>query len=97
MDRAGRLEPIDVNRKYPKGTLVIIDFSDVETDQGHVAVVIDESGDNILDQRIIHSYATVDYTESKNKKNAGKTGTMKFKSSHYFASVLGLLFFIYKK
>lgn len=89
LDRAGRLEPIDVNRKYPKGTLVIRDFSDVETDQGHVAVVIDESGDNILDQRIIHSYATVDYTESKNKKNAGKTGTMKFKSSHFYASESG--------
>ncbi len=89
LDRKDRLEPIDINRKYPKGTLVIRDFTDVENDQGHVAVVIDEKGDNLLDQKIIHAYAKLSYADSKDKKNVGKTGTMKFRSSHFYENDQG--------
>jgi hypothetical protein len=81
LKRNSRLEKIDVSKKYPKGTMVIRNYSDV-SDQGHVAVVIDEKGNSILDQRIIHSYATKEY--SVKNINSGKTGTTNFKISHYF-------------
>ncbi len=87
--RKNRLEKLDVKKKYPKGTLILKNFEDVENDQGHVAVIIDDNADNILEQKIIHAYAQLGYNESKNKKNVGKTGTMKFKFSHYFASDKG--------
>lgn len=87
--RAGRLEPLNIKTKYPVGTLVIRNFSDVETDQGHVAVIIDGLGPSVLDQQIIHAYATEDYIGSEDKKNVGTTGIMKFRYSHYFASEIG--------
>ncbi len=87
--RVNRLELLDVKKKYPAGTLVLRNFSDVETDQGHVAVIIDECGFNILDQNIIHAYAIDDYSSSVNKKNVGTTGIMKFRYSHYFSSGTG--------
>ena len=87
--RKKRLEKLDVTKKYPKGTLVLKNFQDVETDQGHVAVIIDDKADTILDQHIIHAFAQVDYNESKDMKNVGKTGIMKFKLSHYFSSDKG--------
>ncbi len=89
LERKGRLEPLDTSRKYPKGTLLIRNFSNVETDQGHVAVIIDEKGSSILDQRIIHAYATMPYKGSEDVKNVGKTGTMKFTSSHYYGTPEG--------
>ncbi len=88
LSRKDRLETIDVTRKYPKGTLLLRDFEDIEN-QGHVAVIIDEKGNSILDQRIIHAYAKLPYKGSEHIKNVGKTGTMKFTSSHYYASPEG--------
>ncbi len=87
--RANRLEPLDVKKKYPAGTLVLRNFSDVETDQGHVAVIIDERGPSVLDQTIIHAYAIDDYSSSFDKKNVGTTGTTRFRYSHYFSSETG--------
>ena len=86
--RKDRLETLDVSRKYPKGTLLLRDFEDIEN-QGHVAVIIDEKGTSILDQRIIHAYAKLPYKGSEHIKNVGKTGTMKFKSSHYYGTPEG--------
>ena len=40
LKRKKRLEKLDVKKKYPKGTLLLRDFHDIETDQGHVAVII---------------------------------------------------------
>ena len=88
LKRKNRLKKLDVKKKYPKGTLLIRDFEDIEN-QGHVAVIIDEKGESILDQRIIHAYAKLPYKGSEDKKNVGKTGTMKFVSSHYFNSPEG--------
>lgn len=59
------------------------------TDQGHVAVIIDECGFNVLDQNIIHAYAIDDYASSVNKKNVGTTGITNFRYSHYFSSGTG--------
>ncbi len=89
LDRKDRLEPLNVKTKYPAGTLVLRNFSNVVTDQGHVAVIIDELGPSVLDQQIIHAYATEDYIGSEDKKNVGTTGIMKFRYSHYFASEVG--------
>ncbi len=86
--RRDRLETIDVSQKYPKGTLLLRNFEDIEN-QGHVAVIIDEKGSSILDQRIIHAYAKLPYKGSEHIKNVGKTGTMKFTSSHYYATPEG--------
>lgn len=83
LDRKGRLKKLNVKKKYPKGTLLLRDFEDIEN-QGHVAVIIDEKGDSILDQRIIHAYAKLPYKGSEDVKNVGKVGTMKFTSSHYY-------------
>ncbi len=87
--RANRLETLDIKKKYPAGTLVLRNFSDVETDQGHVAVIIDEHGHNVLSQTIIHAYAIDDYASSIHKKNVGTTGTTQFRYSHYFSSETG--------
>jgi len=86
LKRHKRLQKLNVKKQYPKGTLLIRDFYDIETDQGHVAVIIDDTAPNILGQHIIHAYAKYAYNISKDMKNVGKTGTMKFVSSHYFDS-----------
>ncbi len=88
LKRGKRLEKLNVSKKYPKGTLLLRDFEDIEN-QGHVAVIIDEKGISILDQKIIHAYAKLPYKGSENIKNVGKTGTMKFTSSHYYSSPEG--------
>lgn len=56
LQEKGWLEQIDYQTKYPTGTLLIRNFHDIETDQGHVAVVIENN-------RIIHSFPTKPYSE----------------------------------
>ena len=41
LNKLKRLEPIDINKIYPKGTLLIQDYNPI--DQGHVAVVLSEN------------------------------------------------------
>lgn len=48
-----RLEKIDFNKVYPKGTLLLQDFN--PKDQGHVAFTINSSKKGLLDTKIIHS------------------------------------------
>jgi hypothetical protein len=48
-----RLEKIDFNKVYPKGTLLLQNFNPV--DQGHVAFTINSSKKGLLDTKIIHS------------------------------------------
>jgi hypothetical protein len=83
-----RLIPINPDAKYPRGTLFIRNFSDVETDQGHVAVLLTSSPqyENVLDDYIIHSYAMISYKESleRNIENVGEVGLTKFRDSHYY-------------
>lgn len=48
-----RLEKIDFNKVYPKGTLLVQNFN--PKDQGHVAITINSSKNGLLDTKIIHS------------------------------------------
>ncbi len=89
LSRKDRLEKLDISKKYPMGTLLLKNFEDIETDQGHVAVLIDNGTENILDQQIIHAYADLSYNDSKDVKNVGVTGITDFKVSHYFSTNTG--------
>jgi hypothetical protein len=68
-----RLEKLDMKKKYPKGTLLLARFKDNETDQGHLAVVYDETDNNktISDQLIIHSVPDTLYVDRDKHKNHG--------------------------
>jgi hypothetical protein len=83
LSRKGRLEKLDLTKKYPRGTLLLKNFESVDGDQGHVAVVIDENGENILDQNILHAYSTIAYKDSEGMKNVGQTNIQSFKQVHY--------------
>lgn len=82
LDRKGVLEPLNVERSYPKGTLVLRDFGNLENDQGHVGVLIDTCESSVLDQTLLHAYADVSYDESIDIKTVGQTGLMPFRDSH---------------
>jgi cell wall-associated NlpC family hydrolase len=75
--RTGRLEPLDVANVYPHGTLLLANFQNVETDQGHVAVVLG-------DQQILHAYPEIAYKDSQDLVNVGKTAITSFHESHFW-------------
>jgi hypothetical protein len=68
-----RLEKLDMKKRYPQGTLLLARFKDNETDQGHLAVVYDDSDESktINDQLIIHSVPDILYTDRDKHKNHG--------------------------
>lgn len=78
------LEIIDIYKKYPRGTLLLRNFHNVETDQGHVAVLFSDFNGCLLEENIIHSYAEENYETSSNSQNVGKTGISRFIDSHYW-------------
>lgn len=43
LERKGVIQPLDSDKTYPPGTLLLRDFHDVVYDQGHVAVVVDNA------------------------------------------------------
>lgn len=47
LERKGVLHPLDINKTYPPGTLLLRDFHDVVYDQGHVAVVVDDAAADV--------------------------------------------------
>lgn len=52
------LEPFDPKKSYPKGTLILRRYEDVEN-QGHVAVIYSDpkqQSDTVLDQQLLHCY-----------------------------------------
>jgi hypothetical protein len=55
----GVLEPFDPTKSYPKGTLILRRYEDVEN-QGHVAIIYSEPSSDpshtVLDQQLFHSY-----------------------------------------
>jgi hypothetical protein len=67
------LEKFDMKMKYPKGTLLLARFKNVEFDQGHVAVVYEDTDNktSINDQLIIHASPDVLYTDKDKYKNHG--------------------------
>jgi hypothetical protein len=68
-----RLEKLQINKKYPKGTLLIARYRDDIIDQGHLAVVYDEPKESkaIIDQNVIHARPFIDYSDRKSHKNHG--------------------------
>ena len=87
---AGRLEPLDVRTHYPAGTLLLRDFADIETDQGHVAILAEApAGQPILAATLLHAYADRSYEESAGAAPAGTTGLTPFSESYGYASEKG--------
>jgi hypothetical protein len=68
-----RLEKLDMKKRYPKGTLLLARFKDNDNDQGHLAVVYEDTDETktINDQLIIHSVPDILYTERNKHKNHG--------------------------
>lgn len=73
LQKNNKLQPFDIEKaltnKYPKGSLLIRNFENVETEQGHVAILIDS-------HRILHAYAYDD--------TSGICGITLLKDSHYY-------------
>jgi hypothetical protein len=95
LKRKGVLHPLDINKVYPSGTLLLRDFKDVVYDQGHVAVICGNEGNtgeykeitnfpSILNQDIIHAYSRYGYIESKlrNITDVGEVSVEKVHLSH---------------
>ncbi len=91
LKRKKRLQELDITKKYPKGTMVLknYNYGCPEKCQGHVAVIVEEEGDNILDQNIIHSFPVIPYGECDRYKDAGETAITSFKTFHYEEDVNG--------
>jgi hypothetical protein len=68
-----RLEKINLNLRYPKGTLLLAKFVSNELDQGHVAIIYDDVDEykNITHQQIIHSAPHIYYNDRASHKNHG--------------------------
>ena len=68
-----KLEKINMNTNYPRGTLLLAKFKDNENNQGHLAVVYTDvdSSKNINNQLIIHAAPDVLYSERSKYKNHG--------------------------
>jgi len=79
-----RLEKFDIKKKYPKGTLLLARYKDDIKDQGHVAVVYDDSDESktINDQLIIHSRPDILYIDREKQKNHGSVKVEKFSISN---------------
>jgi hypothetical protein len=69
-----RLQKLNMNERYPKGTLLIARYKSNEKDQGHLAVVYDDVDEtkNITHQRVIHSAPTIDYPDRADHENHGE-------------------------
>lgn len=58
-----RLEKIDFNKVYPKGTLLVQNFN--SKDQGHLSITINSSKKGLLESNIIHAINDKDVTTGK--------------------------------
>lgn len=50
-----KLSALDTKKSYPIGTLLLRNYKDF-MDQGHVAIICEECGENVLESKLIHSY-----------------------------------------
>jgi hypothetical protein len=66
-----KIEKLDINARYPVGTLVLARYVSDEVDQGHVAVIIDDEGKTIREQNIIHSWPDIEYNNRNLELNHG--------------------------
>ncbi len=83
LNKGGLLETFSIKRalagEYQAGSLLVRNFADVETDQGHVAVLIDS-------MHILHAYA---YGERPCPGTAGICNITRLVDSHYYAGSSG--------
>lgn len=83
LERAGKLQEFNIGAagagKYPAGSLLLRNFGDIETDQGHVAVLIDS-------RRILHAYA---FGASPKPGNDGECNITSLEVSHYYYGPAG--------
>jgi hypothetical protein len=56
LDKQGRLEPFDITKRYPKGTLLIRNYTTMN-DQGHVAVLTTDNAPHPWENWLIHAVA----------------------------------------
>lgn len=49
------MEPFDISKNYPKGSLLMRPYSS-PTDQGHIAIIFSDDKQDVLDNKLIHSY-----------------------------------------
>lgn len=83
-----RLEPLDITKKYPIGTMFLRNYIS-PSDQGHVAVLLSEDRGDLLNEIIIHSYSYDSFDENKfNKSYPGVTTTI-FRHSQYCMDDIG--------
>jgi hypothetical protein len=62
-----RLQPLDVTKTYPRGTLLLAKYMDAAENQGHVAVVYDTDG-----QHVIHAGPDILFAHRDKFKNHGQ-------------------------
>lgn len=78
LNKQGLLTPFDIaaaqQGAYPAGSLLLRNFSNVETDQGHVAILIDS-------RSILHAYA---YGDRPRPGIDGQCSITSLLSSHYY-------------
>ncbi len=83
LDKDGLLEGFCIKRalagEYQAGSLLLRNFADVETDQGHVAILIDP-------EHILHAYA---YGDRPCPGTAGICDITRLADSHYYAGSSG--------
>ena len=79
-----RLEKFDMKKRYPKGTLLLARYKDDVNDQGHGAVVYDDSDESITinDQLIIHTTTDILYKDRDKHENHGSVKVEKFSVSN---------------
>ena len=72
LESIGALEPFDPTKSYPKGTLLLRRYEDVDA-QGHVALVYSDPAsptDTVLDQQLFHSYPDAGIAIDKHVKTS---------------------------
>jgi hypothetical protein len=83
LERAGKLQAFDIGAardgKYPAGSLLLRNFSDVETDQGHVAVLVNS-------RQLLHAYA---HSATPCPGNDGECAITSLEVSHYYFGPAG--------
>jgi len=79
-----RLKKLDMNKSYPKGSLLIARFKGYDKDQGHVAIIYNDVVEQktINDQKIIHSGYSIEYAERNDHKNHGSVKIEDFSISN---------------
>jgi hypothetical protein len=84
LEKQGALEPFDPQKCYPVGTLLLAPFRSNKEDQGHVAILVDQSlNGTVLQALILHATPKIGYHKSLLMKDHGSTLIEPLKISHF--------------